>query len=208
MNRVTVFQMGLGAMVLTGMIALAPAFADEQPTTKPATLAGPKPDGSAPKGKDFGGGNKKEGQNGAIEKILKNLSLTADQETKIKGLVKAFDDKKMQYEAENKAKLDDLKTQFEQAKAAGDKTKLDGLQEQKRAIDKASPKRDELVSQIADVLTPEQREKFREQIKDHQKSMNPDKVGPKDGPKHMKDGSPKEKKHEKGDKAGKDQLKL
>jgi Spy/CpxP family protein refolding chaperone len=207
MKRGMMIQLGLGALALTGMIALAPAFAEDA-TTKPSkdsTLAGPKPEGSAPKGKDFGGGNKKEGQNGPIEKILKNLSLTEDQETKIKGLMKAFGDKRTQFEAENKVAMEGLKTQFEQAKAVGDKAKLDALHEQKKAIEKGAPKRDELIAQISDVLTPEQREKFREQIKDHVKSMNEGKgMGDKEG-KHMKnDGTPKEKKHEKG----KDQLKL
>jgi Spy/CpxP family protein refolding chaperone len=212
MKRGILMQMSMCAMVMAGVGAMA--FA-QGPTTKPSgdsTLAGPKVDDSAPRGKDFGGGNKKQGEMGPLQKILKNLDLTAEQETKIKGLAKAHEEKMMQFHAENKVKMEDMKSVMEKAKASGDKAQMDSLMEQKRAMDKSRPKLEELVSQISDVLTPEQREKFKMQVQEHKRSLE-NRAGGKDGMKEMRQEKKEEKKMDKQDhkeikQGGKDKLNL
>ncbi len=210
-------QVSVFAVVIASASAFMPAFAEE-PTTKPAStdsgMAGPKPEGSAPKGKDFGGGNKKQGEMGPLQKILKNLDLTSDQETKIKDLVKAHEDKVVQFQAENRVKMDDLRSAVEKAKATGDKSQVDTLTEQKKALEKNRPKLETLFSQISDVLTPEQREKFKTQVQEHKNSLEGKKDGPKDKEmsKEMRQEKKDERKEKKelkqGGKKGKDQLNM
>jgi Spy/CpxP family protein refolding chaperone len=210
------YRLGLITLGLVSALTLSVGFADGQgKADKPArkdksadaTLAGPKTDKDhAPKPKDFAGQNKRHGEAGPITPILKNLDLTPDQQEKIKQLVKEHTDKVMQFKAETKTQVDSLRQEAEAAKTTGDKAKGESIRAQLQSIEQTMPKRTELASQIALVLTPEQREKFRAQM---QEMRSMDGKPKPHGPKPMnadgmgKEGKGKDGQERKGPKADK-----
>ena len=215
MQKLTNYKLGfitLATFALVSALTLSVGFADgPEKSDKPAkqaksadgTLAGPKPDKNhAPKPKDFAGQNKKQGEAGPMTGILKNLDLTPDQQEKIKGLVKAHTDKVMQFKAENKTKHESLRAEAEAARAAGNKEQAEAIRNQLQELEKNAPKRGELIVQVADVLTPEQREKFRAQM---QEMRGMDGKPKPHGPKQMgADGQRKDGQGKKGPNADKD----
>jgi Spy/CpxP family protein refolding chaperone len=101
-----------------------------------------------------------------MDKLTKELSLTQDQQDKVRKLLNDHREKMKQTFQQgggDREKFQDLRTQYQAAKAANDKEKMKAVEDQMRQLRASSgmdQSRQELVKGIEAVLTPEQATKF------------------------------------------------
>jgi Spy/CpxP family protein refolding chaperone len=166
---------GLAVGILFTGILFAPAFA--QNATEPKARGERRGAGRG----DAGGGMRGSAMmvDQQVERLNKELTLTKEQQDKIRKLItdqheemRAQMTKTM---TENRDKMRELGKQIEDARTAGDKEKVKTLETQRRELmgeSKVEASRAKLMTDIAGVLTDEQKPKF-EKIKGDVFSFKP-----------------------------------
>ena len=117
----------------------------------------------------------------ALEKVLADLELTADQKTKIKTIVDDFQSKNEDFRAAHKDEIQPLMKAVMEAKKSGDKAKMKDALEALQAARADAPKLKDLLDKISEVLTPEQKEKFEKLVQDLKDKVQEKRQAAKDG---------------------------
>lgn len=163
------------AILFAGILSV-PAWAQNatEPRARrdrPATRRGEGAEGPRNRGME-GPGGRGMMVNQQMERLTKELNLTKEQQEKIQKLMTDHRDQmrdEMQKRiTENVPKFRELRTQLQEARAAGDREKAGKLELQIRELmgdDKADAARQKLMTEIEAVLTAEQKPKFQK-IKD------------------------------------------
>lgn len=161
----------MGLVVLGFGLIVGSVFAQEQPAgqpVRPQRQRGVRPGAPA----DGQRGPRRMTVDQQMERLTKELQLTADQQEKIRKLIADNRTKMMeQFQAraqESREKMRELQTQIEAARQANDTEKLKELDAKRHELfggSQMAEARQKLISDIEAVLTPEQKKPF-EKIQD------------------------------------------